>query len=54
MRVRLKCPECGRILGDTERDVDAVLNCHRCKKAVRVNIKITKQADYLPERSKNG
>lgn len=52
MSVKLQCPYCGRILGDTDKTTDVHLNCHRCKKAVRVSVEIVKQADYLPERSK--
>ena len=49
--IKLRCPDCGRILGDTETSTDVRLNCHRCKATVHVKVDIVKAADYLPERS---
>lgn len=54
MKAQLKCPKCGRILGDTEKTTDAWLNCRCSKEPVRVRVEFTKWADYLPERSQNG
>lgn len=31
MSVKIKCPKCGRILGDTASSFDAILNCPNCK-----------------------
>lgn len=47
MRVKIICPECGRVLGDTQDSLSANLNCRGCKKTVDVRIKIAKSADYL-------
>ena len=38
-KIQIKCPKCGRILGDTTKSVDCVLNCPQCK-AVHVNIEV--------------
>lgn len=47
--VRINCPKCGRILGDTNHDIDAVLNCNGCKQRVRVQMKIVRFEDYFDE-----
>lgn len=44
--IKIYCPECGRILGDTSKSIDANINCRSCKKAVKVRMKITTTADY--------
>lgn len=49
--MKIKCPKCGRILGDTDKSLDANINCRSCKKAVRVKIKIARAADYLDPRT---
>lgn len=38
MIVKIKCPKCGRILGDTTSSLDAILNCPNCK---QVHTRIT-------------
>lgn len=45
--VKITCPSCGRILGDTKDSVDCNFNCRGCKKTVRVKITVAKVADYL-------
>lgn len=45
MREKIKCPKCGRVLGDTAKTVDAVLNCPNCH-AVHVSLKIVNFKDY--------
>ena len=48
-RILIKCPKCGRILGDTDKSIDCVLNCPTCK-AVNVKIKVVKPyEDILDE-----
>lgn len=47
---QIKCPKCQRVLGETSDDIHARLNCRGCKSTVDVNVKISKAADYLPER----
>lgn len=53
MIAKITCPECGRILGDTDKSIDARLNCRGCKKTVDIKIKIIRAADYLEEVNKN-
>ena len=43
--IKIKCPKCGWILGDTEKSVDCVLNCPKCN-AVRVKMNVVSFSDY--------
>jgi len=52
MAMKITCPECGHILGDTAHSMDADINCRYCKKPVHVKIKYVTTADYLPEEEK--
>lgn len=45
MREKIRCPKCGRILGDTDKTVDCVLNCPNCS-AVHVVLKIVNFKDF--------
>lgn len=45
MAVKIRCPKCGWILGDTTKSVDCVLNCPKCN-AVEVKIKVASFDDY--------
>lgn len=45
--VKIKCPNCGRILGDTEKPLNCNFNCRSCKKTVKICIKIANFNDYL-------
>lgn len=45
--VRIKCPNCGRILGDTDESIEARLNCNGCKKTVRIKMKVASFKDYV-------
>lgn len=47
MGIRITCPNCGRVLGDTEQSIDAVLNCNGCKHRVRIRMTVTNFKDYL-------
>lgn len=47
MGIRITCPNCGRVLGDTEQSIDAVLNCNGCKRRVRIRMTVTNFKDYL-------
>ena len=38
--IQIKCKNCDRILGDTDKSIDAKINCKGCKKAVDVKIKV--------------
>lgn len=43
--IKIKCPKCGWILGDTEKSIDCVLNCPKCN-AVRVKMNVVSFSDY--------
>lgn len=45
--IKLVCPNCGRVLGDTAKSVDCNINCKNCKETVRVCVKVAEIADYL-------
>ena len=45
--VKISCPNCGRILGDTDSSIDATLNCNGCKKRVHIGMSIVSFKDYL-------
>ena len=47
MSFKINCPNCGRILGDTNESMDARLNCRGCKQTVDVKIRVAHCADYL-------
>lgn len=51
--IKIKCPKCGWILGDTEKSVDCVLNCPKCN-AVRVKMNVVSFSDYYKEILKKG
>lgn len=46
MSIKLKCPQCGRILGDTEKTIDCTLNC-RDHGAQRIAIKVADFDDAI-------
>lgn len=52
MGVKINCPNCGRILGDTDASINATLNCNACKKHVKIDILVTKFEDYFAETTK--
>ena len=47
MAVRIICPNCKRILGDTEKSLDCNMNCRGCKKTVRITMKVASFSDYI-------
>lgn len=49
--MRIVCPVCGRVLGDTVKSIDCNINCRGCRKpvAIKMNVK-TMRVDYLPEK----
>lgn len=54
--VRIICPNCKRILGDTDKSVDCQFNCRGCKKTVRICMKVVNFSDYIkttPRRRQN-
>lgn len=44
-RAKIRCPKCGRILGDTNKSIDCVLNCPKCN-AIPVKITVVGWRDY--------
>lgn len=54
MSFKINCPNCGRILGDTNESMDARLNCRGCKQTVDIKIRVAHCADYLAKESKEG
>lgn len=55
MAVRIICPNCKRILGDTDKTIDCRINCRGCKKTVDIKIKfISGFSDYLKDNAKKG
>lgn len=45
--VRITCPNCGRILGDTNHSIDAVINCNGCKTRAHIKMTIVHFEDYF-------
>ena len=43
--IKIRCPKCGWILGDTNKSVDCVLNCPKCN-AVKVKMRVASFAEY--------
>lgn len=43
--VKIRCPKCGWILGDTDKSLDCVINCPKCN-AVRVRMQVVSFAEY--------
>lgn len=46
--IKIKCPKCGWILGDTEKSLDCVLNCPKCN-AVKVKMKVISFSEYYKD-----
>lgn len=44
--MKINCPKCGRIIGDTEKSLDAHINCKRCGEQ-KITIRIASFQDYL-------
>lgn len=54
MSIRIICPNCKRILGDTDVSIDCRMNCRGCKKTVDIKMKVASFADYLKNNAKKG
>lgn len=46
--IKIKCPKCGWILGDTEKSLDCVLNCPKCN-AVKVKMNVISFSEYYKD-----
>ena len=53
MAIKIRCPKCGRILGDTNKSVFCNFNCKNCKKSVKIALKIANFNDYIKFKPKN-
>lgn len=45
--IRIICPNCKRILGDTDESLDCNFNCRGCKKTVHIKMKVASYKDYI-------
>lgn len=55
MSVKIHCPKCGRVLGDTDKSVDGLrINCHGCKAAVTIDLVMPEMGfyDFLAKKEK--
>lgn len=50
--VRIICPNCKRILGDTDTSIDCNMNCRGCKSTVHICMKIVSYKDYINNNAK--
>ena len=50
--IKIICPNCKRILGDTDRTVDCNFNCRGCKKTVHIKMKVANYQDYIKTNAK--
>lgn len=48
--VRIICPNCKRILGDTDKSIDCRMNCRGCKQTVNIKMEVASFADYINNR----
>ena len=44
--IKITCPGCGRILGDTETSIDANINCRGCKTTQHIKMLIQSVCDF--------
>lgn len=44
--IKIYCPNCGRILGDTEQSIDANINCRSCKSTQHIVMEVKHLRDY--------
>lgn len=50
--LKIICPNCKRILGDTDKSLDCNMNCRGCKKTVRIYMKVVSYKDYIKNNAK--
>lgn len=43
--IKITCPKCGWILGDTDKSVDCVINCPKCN-AVHIRMEVASFKEY--------
>ena len=50
--IKIYCPNCGRILGDTEKSIDANINCRGCKTTQHIKMFVQNIYDFYKELNK--
>lgn len=50
--IRIICPKCKRILGDTDASIDCNMNCRGCKNTVHICMKVVNFKDYIKNNAK--
>lgn len=50
--VRIICPNCKRILGDTDTSIDCNINCRGCKQTVHIKMKVASFSGYIKPTNK--
>lgn len=50
--IRIICPKCKRILGDTEKSIDCQFNCRGCKQTVHIKMEVASFRDYINIKAK--
>lgn len=50
--IRIICPKCKRILGDTDTSIDCNINCRGCKSTVHIRMEVASFSDYLKNKAK--
>lgn len=48
--MKIKCPNCDRVIGDTEKSLDCNFNCRGCQQMVPVKVRIAESFDILERR----
>lgn len=44
--IKIYCPNCGRILGDTEKSIDCNINCRGCKTTQHIKMLVQNICDF--------
>ena len=50
--IKIYCPNCGRILGDTEQSIDANINCRGCKTTQHIKMTVRSLCDFYGLKTK--
>lgn len=50
--IRIICPKCKRILGDTDKSIDCNMNCRGCKSTVHIRMEVANFSDYIKNKAK--
>lgn len=52
--IRIICPNCKRILGDTDKTIDCRFNCRGCKQTVHISMRVANFSDYIKKLTPKG